>query len=698
MNVPCAKSRDFVNMRLLAAGIIGFLLFFAPDVYAQAVAVSAPPEAAESNFLQKSSDNKWVVNFKDADIQSVIGQVARITGDNYIISPNVNGKVNVISQAPLTKSELKELLLSVLYINGFTAVTSGASIVIEPNADARKNNIIIDKSGKTKGAAFVARVIPLKFANITDLMQALPPLVSDFAVLKSLPDSNAILVVDKADNVQKVAEIVAELDYPETDEMESVKLKNSWVGNIMPLLDKLAPRELGSPDKPVSSSIRVVGDEHNNIIMLKGDRVLRMRLRALIERLDQPSEDDATVQVIQLQNIDAAKTVETLKDMFNNNAAAMGHSGVYPIPVSIKANVSSNALVVHGPPEVISSIRKVVAQLDVQRTQILIEAAIVEINGDLLNQLGIQFGSGQAAFEAGAVATSLPGGGTSSLAAPIVGLASYLQGVGASNSGLLGSGLTATLSSHSNFVALVSALASDSRANLLSTPSITTVNNEEAKIVVGQNVPFRTGSFDTSTATTTGVVNPFTTIQRQDVGITLKVTPQVNENNRIFLKVSQEVSSIQPTTLAGAADIITNKRTIDTTVLAMDGQTIALGGLISNNKTQNKTKVPILGDIPYLGLLFQSNSEETVKSDLVIFLRPTVIANNSDIEGTNLRKYNGLWELDIGAKPKYPLQNPAELRSRLDKLYEPDLTGNSGPLPWQSGQQDTPLPWLKGKK
>jgi len=702
LRCACRNLGHYVKPLLFSSVFIVMAKAGYPAAATPAGAVPAPvlvdASGAPASPSPGAPANKWVINFKDADIQSVIQQVAKITGENYIIASNVAGKVNVISQVPLSKSELKELLLSVLYINGFSVTTSGKALVIGPNVDARKNGVTLDHAGAMNGTSFVARVLPVKYANVTELMQAVQPLTSDFAVLKSMTDSNALLVVDKADNVRKVADIVAELDYPETDEMESVKLKYGWVGNIMPLLDKLAPRELAASGKPALSSIRVVGDERNNVVILKGDRAARSRLRVLIERLDQPTDNGGTVQVIPLRNTDATKIVDTLKDMFANTA---GNAGGAPgktavIPVSIKPYASSNSLVVRGSPQDIDAVRKVVDQLDVQRSQVLIEAAIVEIDGDLLHQLGIQFGTGQGAFESGLVASSLPTSGSSALAGPLAGLGGYLQSINAPGSALVGNGFTAAVSSHANFVALISALASDSRANLLSTPSIMTINNEEAKIVVGQNVPFRTGSFDAAQATTTGVVNPFTTIQRQDVGITLKVTPQINENNRVFLKVEQEVSSVQPTTLAGAADIITNKRTVNTTILALNGQTVALGGLISDNKTQVNSKVPILGDLPYLGALFRSNQDETVKSDLVIFLRPTILENGDDIASTNLRKYNGMWELDLGAAPKNGLTADT-VKAKLDQLYTPDLSDNAGPLPWQTGQKNAPLPWLKNK-
>lgn len=637
----------------------------------------APPS------IDARAPDAWVVNFKDSDLQTVINQVAEITGDNYVIPPNLTGKVNVLSQTPLTKNELRDLLLSLLYANGFTVTPSGSLLVITPIADAKKTTTPVDASGKIEGETFIVRVLPVKYANVADVLQAVQPLVSDFGVIKNLADANALLVADKAGNVQKIAQLLAQFDVPDATGVETIRLNKNWVGNVMPLLEKLAPRELAASGKPTASPIRIVGDERNNSIMLRGTADARSHLRTMIAQMDQSVEDDATVQVIPLYNADAAKIADMLKDMFPATAAAAATPGATPsTPVSIKANAATNTLVVHAPASVIAQVRRVISQLDKQRSQVLIEAAIVEINDDLLNQIGIQFGAGESAFSSGLVASSLAAGTAGTLGDPATSLASVLQTINAPNSAMIGGGLTASIGSQHGFTALIQALAANSRANLLSTPSITTVDNEEAKIVVGQNVPFRTGAFETSNNNT---VNPFTTIQRQDVGITLKVTPQIGENNHVLLKVEQEVSSLQPTTVSGAADIITNKRTINTTIMADNGQTLALGGLISDNKNTAKTKIPLLGDIPVIGLLFQSNQETNTKSDLVVFLRPTVLPGKEEIEGLNLRKYNGLWELTLGEGAKDTPLTAENLAPEIEKLYTPDFTQTPPgvPLPWQ---------------
>ncbi len=655
-------------------------------------AISAPltERSAQESLpapIDQRSANAWVVNFQDTDLHAAVLQVAEIIGGNYIIPPGLAGKVTIVSQTPLNKHELKELMLTMLAVNGFTVVSSGGgTFIIQPNADARKGKVIVDKRGNIQGETFVTRVLPVRYADLNDLIQAIQPLMSDYAVVKPLVEASALLIADKADNVQKVATIISELDYKQTDEVETVKLTQSWVGNVMPMLEKLAPRELGAGGKGTATPMRVVGDERTNTIMLKGDAASRKRIRDLINQLDQPDTSGVSIQVIPLRNADAVKMADMLKDIFTNTAAAQAptQGGTAPAPyiVSIKANQSTNALVVHAPPTVVDEIRKILVQLDVPRPQILIEAAIVEVNDELLDQLGVQFGIGDAAFKGGLIATSLTPSPSAAGAASVTGgLGQFLQDKGVANSGLIGGGITGITNIGDKFSLLVQALSADARANLLSTPSITTVNNEEAKIVVGQNVPFRTGSFENSA---TGP-NPFTTIQRQDIGVTLKVTPQINENNAVLLKVEQEVSSLQPTSVAGAADIITNKRTINTTVLADNRQTIALGGLISDDKTTARSQVPFLGDIPVLGLLFQNNQANSTKRDLVVFLRPTILNNSDDIDSMNMRKMNGLWELNLGAKSKKKPLGPDNVKQEMETFYEPDFTKQ---------HEFTPLPWL----
>ena len=669
------------------------LLFASAVGLAFSAAAQSTPPAASQEHLSQRADNQWLVNFNDTDISAVIQQIGKVTGENYVIGNNITGKISVVSQTPLKKNEVEELLRSVLYVNGFSIVPSGNILMIRPNEDAKKNKIAIDTKGKISGEAFVARVLSVKYALLPDLLQAVQPLVSDFAVVKALPDSNALLVVDKADNVQKIAQLISELDYPETDSMQTVRLTKAWVGNVMPLLEKLAPRELGASGNRALSPIRLVGDEQNNTIILKGDKDARTRIAAMIAELDKVEDDTDAIQVISLHNADATKTADILKEMFasssttTSSASPAGTSASAPPSVSsttapevlIKANPMTNAILVHATPAIVEQIRRALAQLDVQRPQVLIEAAIVEINDSLLDELGIQFGAGDAGFTSGLVATSL--GTTNNIT-----LNNYLTQAGRTNSNLISGGLTAAIGSN-KFGVLVKALASDTRANLLSTPSITTVANEEATILVGQNVPFLTGSYAQAT-TNSGNVNPFNTIQRQDIGVSLKVTPQINEGGRLTMKIEQEVSSISPTAVAGAADIVTNKRDIHTTVMANNGQTVVLGGLISNDKTIANNKVPILGDIPILGTLFQSNSITHAKNNLLVFLRPSILISDENVSGTNLRKYNGIWELRLGEDAKKMPLTPENVTPEMEKNYDGKFIQH---------EDYSALPWLKDK-
>jgi general secretion pathway protein D len=630
--------------------------------------------SAQANGLASAGNDKWTVNVSDASLQSFVQQVAAITGENFIFPAPLNGRVTLASQTPLAKHELQELLRTVLQFYGYSVVKTGKVLAIQPSEQAKKYSLPLDKSGKLSGQQFATNIIPVKFANVSDLIQAMQMFTSDHGIVRGFGDVNAVMVADTAENVQKITQLISTIDNPDNQTVDILPLSYSTVGRIMPLLEKLAPRELAaSAKKQAYSPIRIVADDLRNVLIVRGEEAERLRMRTLIQQLDKPMDHEGQTRVIYLQNADAKDTAEMLKD-FIKMPPSEGNPQASTL--TIRPNIALNALVVRGPQAMMEEVEQVVAQIDIAPAQVLIEAVIVEVTDDINNALGFEYAAGDAAVKGTLATASL--NANNNIAAFINSL-----DIDPRTAVLNQGGVTGLFGIRNDFSVLVQALAATSKANLLSTPNLTTLDNVEAKIVVGQNVPFRTGSFTTSSS---GSTNPFTTIERQDVGITLKVTPQINAENRVKLKVEQEVSSIQPTTTSGAADLITNKRTINTTILADNAGTIVLGGLITNDVTQSQSKVPLLGDIPVVGELFQSSTQTDKKRNLLVFLRPTVIRNKQDIAQVNARKFGGLWELSVGSHLPSKAPGSTAPDPSLDGYYSPSLAPSQLPHP---------LPWLR---
>ena len=651
------------------------------SVAPQSLNSSLGAEPPASSLTASAQGEGWTVNFKDASLQSFVQQISALTGENFIYPTPFNGKVNIASQTPLKKAELRQLMDTVLSLYGYSVVKTGKMQAIQPSEQAKKFQVPIDKTGKIEGQQFVTTVVPVKYANISDLLQALQLFLSDHGVVRGMSEVNSVLVADTADNVQKISQLIATIDNPDNQTVDLIPLANTHVGRLMPLLEKLAPRELAaSAKKGGYSPIRVVADERRNVVVVRGEESERLRLRNLIQQLDKPADNEGQTKVIYLQNADAKDTAEMLKD-FIKLTPAEAQAGT----LSIKPNIALNALVVRGPQALMEEVQHIVSQIDIAPAQVLIEAVIVEVTDEVNNALGLEYAAGDAAVKGTLAAASLDPNGT--------GIANFIKALDTDprNEVLANGGVTALFGVKNSFSVLVKALSATTKANLLSTPNITTLDNVEAKIVVGQNVPFRTGTYTTNT---NGATNPFTTIERQDVGVTLKVTPQINSNNRVKLKVEQEVSSLQNTLTSGAADIITNKRTINTTILAENGGTVVLGGLISNDVTQSQSKVPLLGDIPLLGELFQSDGQNDKKRNLLVFLRPTVMRNKEDVESVNSRKFAGLWEISIGSQLPAKARGDVGADPSLEGYYDPRLEPTPLPpaLPWQTPALPKPLP------
>lgn len=645
------------------------------------------------------AEKTWKINLKDADISALVNEMAEITGKNFVVDPRVKGNVTVISSRAMSSSELYELFQSVLSINGFAAVPNGPVIKILPDTNARQSGVRVDAAGLGTGETLVTRVIVLQQANANELLAALRPMMPQFAHMASVPGANALIISDRANNADAMEAVIRELDSGQPDDaIEIIPLRNGKAEDLINILETMeAGGAAAGRDGKAPGKVRIVADERTNRLLVRGDKALRDRVRAMIRNLDEaPEQSDEVVKVFRLKYANARQVAEVLRgvladekdksstttsaganspssgttNLSSNGDSGSGRSqpGTTTITVgssSLIADESQNALIVRANPRQIRQIETILVDLDSRRAQVLIQAAIVEVSGDNAAQLGVQWAYGSPTSGVGVINFNNAGASAVSLATAAA--TGNFASAGIGQGALLGIG---TSSKDSNgdrtFIgALIQALNSVADANLLSTPSIMTLVNQEAKIVVGQNVPFITGSTGTAGS---GVTNPFTTIQRQDVGITLKVTPSLSEGGTVRLDVEQEVSSVVPSVDGiRSSDIITNKRSIKTSILADDGQTIVLGGLVQDDVKKSTSKVPFLGDLPGVGVLFRATSESRVKRNLLVFLQPTILRDAASAAALTQKQYASVRRVDLGLDQDGRL---TRLPANIQEIYQ----------------------------
>ena len=603
--------------------------------------------------VAQESQGTWRLNLKDADIRAFVTQVADITGYSFVVDPRVKGKVTVLSSAPMNKDEIYDLFLAVLQVHGFTAIPGEEVIKIVQQVDAKQSAESLGRFTEIPSEQLITRVIQVDNANALELVPILRPLVAKYGHLAGVAAANALIVSDHSSNIQRIEQIVRELDSPAKYEVEVIQLQEAWVGDLVTLLKELAPDELGKGANEAARKYSVTADERSNRLILRGDETFRDKMRSLIRKLDQPSATGGSTQVIRLRHADAKTLTDILKGVMSGIAPQGGEGaagqGAQRGTFSVFADEGLNALVVRAEPSMMQEVELIVSQLDVRRAQVLIEAAIVEISDELGEDLGVQLVVGDESGNSTPVVGSNFGNVGRSIG-DVIGAILSDQVIAPATGGLtLGAGQRDE--DGITWGILLQALSTSTAANLLSTPSIITLDNQESEIIVGQNVPFRTGQ---TTNTSAGLNNPFTTIERRDIGLTLKVTPSISADGLVRLVVEQTTENVADS-IEDASDIVTNKREIKTTVLADDGETIVLGGLITEDYRINRSQVPLLGDIPYLGRLFSSESETRVKRNLLVFLRPTIMLDKGDTVAATNQKYNGLWEVNLGVREKLGL-------------------------------------------
>lgn len=664
----------------------------------------------------------WKINLRDADLTAFINEVADITGKNFAVDPRVRGNVTVISNKALNKNEVYDLFLGVLNVNGVVAIPSGNTIKLVPDSNVKSSGIPYDARSRASGDQIVTRVLWLENTNPNDLIPALRPLMPQFAHLAAVPGTNALIVSDRANNIYQLETIIRNLDGTGQNDMEAVSLQSSQAEEMIELIESMTAT--GAAKDVRGSRVRVIADTRTNRIIIKGDPTTRKRLRQMIETLDVPAADRlGGLKVFRLKYASAKNLAEILQGLvtgqavnsssnstgtssgssslssnnsLNNNSSSNtsgnntssaiqlntgmnaeqgGISSFSANGVSIIADATQNSLVVKADPQLMREIESAINQLDIRRQQVLIEAAIIEVEGTDADQLGVQWALGDISSGIGLINFDNFGTSLKNVAA------GYLTGGGAGAASTVGAGTSLVLGDYREgsdgsrrlYGALIQALKESTKSNLLSTPSIVTMDNEEAYIVVGENVPFVTGSVSTGAA---GVANPYTTIERKDVGVTLKVVPHIGEDGTVRLEVEQEVSAVNRDR-GQAQDLVTSKRAIKTSILAENGQTIVLGGLISDNTSYGRQAVPGLGAIPGLGRLFRSEGKSNQKRNLLIFIHPTIVGDKNEVSKLTQQRYSQLYSLQLALDAD---GNFAKLPEQVGDVYQQRIPVSKTPL------------------
>jgi general secretion pathway protein D len=679
------------------------------------------------------------LNFKDADIDSVVGAFGHLLNRTFVIDPRVRGKITLETPRPVPPAVAYELLQSALRLQGFSVVETGNIARVVPEADAKLQSgpVTAGRSGAPGGDRVVTQIFRLSYESASNLVPVLRPLISPNNTIVAYPNTNSLIITDYGANLERLARIIATLDSPASGEIEVVAMRHALATDVAlqvsRLLDDQA-RAGGAPGAQVDPGQRVtvLADTRINSIMIRSASPARMNLaKTLISRLDQPSSEPGNIRVVYLRNAEATRLVQVLRGVLVGDGGGAGGqfgagnqnqfggqfgagglssstqnspvtglggpaganspansplnasggqqgSGVTTVSAGgavIAADPSTNSLIITAPEPIYRNLRSVIDKLDARRVQVYIESLIVEVSADRSMELGVQWQFlNQGSSTIGGTNLPARGNGTN-----IIDVAAGLLGIGrglnigiVSNKPILGSTTDGTAV---NLGFLARALETEAGANILATPNLVTLDNEEARIIIGQNVPFITGSF-TSTGTAGGAVNPFQTIERRDVGTTLRVRPQVAEGGTVRMQIFQEVSSVQDATLA--AGLITNKRAIESNVLVDDGQVVVLGGLIEERVEGGVSMVPGLGRIPILGNLFRYDNRKRVKTNLLVFLRPVVLRNAEASYGITADRYDYIRQLQGNS-----IVTPSELMP--ERQFQPQPISPMPPRPGLPG-------------
>ena len=598
-------------------------------------------------FAKPVLGQEFTVNLKDTDIQEFIEFVADVTGTTIVIDPAVKGKVKVVSSKPVSRAELYDLFLSILDVHGYTAVRSGEVVRVIPNKNARSSPVDVISGTSVINDEYVTQVIRLENVSAAKLIPVLRPLVPQQAHMAAYAPSNAIIISDIRANIDRIAKIIDRMDQSAVKETEIVKLRYGVATDVVEMLKTLEKSRAGE-GADANDEASLVADKRTNSVIVTADEVSIERIKGLIDYLDIPLEQSGNVRVMYLEYADATEVAEVLTRVMQNLSRLDDESSgrtraANAAKSTIEADEGTNSLIITADTDEMAALEAVIARLDIRRAQVLVEAIIVEIDIVEGRELGLQwlfandsglYGSNISQTQLGtnaAIASAILPEDAASTEIAVRDLAGALSQVPGATLGwgVVDDDLTMTT--------ILNALEKQGNTNILSTPSLLTLDNEEAFITVGQQVPFVTGNY-TNTGAANGVANPFQTIQRENVGVTLQVTPQINEGDSVVMDIVQEVSSISQQALS-ASDLITNERKIETKVLAKDGDIVVLGGLVKDDIQDAQQGVPILSGIPVLGRLFRNDVVNVTKSNLLVFIRSTIIRDDDDLAGATAEKY-----------------------------------------------------------
>ena len=699
---------------------------FSPAALALAMGLVLGPLAAPlTQAQQRRNAEPVVLNFVGAEIEAVARTMATITGRNVVVDPRVKGTMNLATDKPVPPAVALNQFGAALRLQGFTLVDTGGIYKIVPEADAKLQGNPVNAGPVSQLASsnqIVTQIFRLNHESANNLVPVLRPLIGPNNTINVNPGNNSLVITDYADNLQRIGRIITALDVSGATDVEIIPLQHAIAVDLAPLVLRLiepagssaAPGQAGDP----SYKTTLVAEPRSNSLILRAANPARLALaRSLVAQLDRPSATNAAgnIHVVYLKNADATALATTLRAAMageGGSGASAGSSGSTTVrsasgaastttatanpataPVSgsaapstggqIQADPATNALIITAPEPQYRQLRAVIDQLDSRRAQVYVESLIAEVNADKAAEFGIQWQGPLGNLgenTVGLLGTNFGTGGNNIL----TNLLPIAQG-SVSDITAPGTGLNLGMASRRNGVYLLGFLArflqENGDGNILSTPNLLTLDNEEAKIVIGQNVPFVTGQF-TNTGTgssANGSVNPFQTIERKDVGLTLRVKPQISENGTIKMVIFQEVSSVQASSLNSTTGLITNKRTIESTVLVDDGAVVVLGGLLQDEYAGNQSKVPGLGDIPLFGNLFKSESRNRKKTNLMVFLRPVVLRDARATSNFSLDRY--------------------ELMRSIQKEAQPDPSGalrvNNGPVMPPERAPEIPAPGVQ---
>ena len=693
-------------------------------IAASAIIFGAPGLLHAQNKAANRAGEPVTLNFNNADISEVARTMGVLTGRSVVVDPRVRGTITLVTEKPVSKAAAYDQFLATLRLQGFTVVQTAGLYKVIPEADAKLQGGSVNTGRRPTGPGnqIVTQIFRLNYETANNLVPVLRPLISPNNTINVNPGNNSLVITDYTDNLQRMARIIAAMDVPSASDMEIITLKHAIASDVVPLLSRLMePASAGAAGQgqaDTSFKTAIVAEPRSNAIIVRAANPARTALaRALVERLDQPQSGSSgaggNIHVVYLKNADAVKLAGTLRAALDGrggglSAAPAAGTTAAALPQSstqlsgqgqgqnqgqsfaqtsnqsttggqIQADPSTNSLIISAPEPQYRQLRAVIDQLDARRAQVYVESLIAEINADKAAEFGIQWqgllgqkGDGTV----GVLGTNFGSGGSNIISLATQGLKGTVTPSPGANFGLLNKVAGVYV-----LGALARFLEQSGDGNILSTPNLLTLDNEEAKIVIGQNVPFVTGQFTNTGGGNNGAVNPFQTIERKDVGLTLRVRPQISENGTVKMQIFQEVSSVQASSVNSPSGLITNKRSIESSVLVDDGAVVVLGGLLQDEYSGNQEKVPVLGDVPFFGNLFKSETRSRKKTNLMVFLRPVVVRDAQKSDSLSLDRYDMMRGLQMNAQPARSLVFPINDAPVFPPMAPPGTPITRGTIP-----------------